>query len=121
MARAIRNTQIWSTPATEKLMTIAPLRENSFQIFAKHSRTTNTSILSTKSGQYCQFQQMGNICCGEVDLKEHDRRLSHAKKKELERETRKNERNLRRNSNRSVSMPIFRLQAFSNTLQAYCL
>ena len=80
----------------------------SLAIFLKHSRTTNTSYLRITFVQYCyQFhepQTMGNICCGEVDLKEHDRRLSRAKKKEQERETRRNER---RNFKRLVSKSFY--------------
>lgn len=43
---------------------------------------------------------MGNLCCGEVDLKEHDRRVSRALKKEMEREQRREERKQNRTNKR---------------------
>ena len=47
---------------------------------------------------------LGTLCCGEVDLKEHDRRVSHALQKEKAREQRREERKQDRANKRNNSI-----------------
>ena len=60
---------------------------------------------------------LGTLCCGEVDLKEHDQRVSRALQKEMAREQRREERKQGR-ANRHHSITSQSSSSRRNTIQS---